>query len=239
MVHLELPGYNVLVPNWIYWKEYKEKHELGEEASEVLSITRFRVPTQEETIEDIVKNSEEVLRDEVDQLKLMLPEDIIEKIAQRDPNILVKLAKFYRENLQQGATYLWTNNGVLPRRYINEMQQAIENKSHPIAETVTTTERTLVRIMAGYWSFVLRLEDETLPPKEKVIALLHEGAVNSPALGVKGEYARLWKVIGQVDLLYDCITPYLGSLRDSSKTHEWFRHNEIFTGLRRDIGSWN
>ena len=216
MANIKLPTYRIIVPNQVFGKKTKPFNHptIGEvAATQIIMLTKFRIPTQEEVIEFIRTSAkgidpsslEEDKPSEKDPKTVYIlksfPPSEVEDIARGDDDSLKHLRNHYSEiNLQEGRIYLETFNGIVPTIVLDRVKELVSNKETEVyGEVIATTG-------VKKWNLGIRLSEEgAFPDILELEYLADRGVRDSDVFTVEGHFDNYQVVADQIRLLYNTL----------------------------------
>ncbi len=226
MTDIELPRYEMILPNQLFRKRGKSANyfeNIPSDDVDILLLQKFKVPTQEEVLQFIQKSASEIdlasLEESVSNGNLntylrTLPGAEIGRIAKGSKDSIDHLAKhFHNCDVPCGETYLDVANGTVPSQFIDDV-----SKSGKALEFSPT------------WSFGIQLsESGNLPDKQELEYLLARCVRDSDVLRIKGNFGDYQIAANQIRIVSNA----LNSPEIVAKT------NDVSHGLLEDIACSN
>jgi len=228
MANIKLPTYKTLIPNEVFWRRAKSilDSEMGEiSAREITRIIRYRIPTENETINFIREKADsintqilgwnETFEDKRTTLFFLknLPSFEIENIAKGNRESINQLKKYFpKRDLLDGNTYLSTVNGIVPNCVLNTLEETISGNDAEMYEDV------IIKTGANRWILKIRLPECGELPKTELQYLSNKGVRDSNLFVVRGEFEEYQIVANQIKLLYNTLnsSEMVGKVRDIS-----------------------
>ncbi len=247
MKNIEIQGYKNIVPNRVFSKENSSMIQVpiigNVEASELMKISSFYVPSIEETINFIRKNAESLygssfIRSEPSEddstmgyaLKGILASgdeklvSEIERIAKGDKSSIDHLKSHYPGGgFKENETYLETFNGSVPNILLGvdpdlDVEQRVRGYGNLI--TIMGNEK---------WGLRIKLENGELPDKGKLEVLLDNEVRDSGVFSVGGSPEDYNNVISQIRGLYDNLDSPEAMSKVGDSSYEFLERQAIST----------
>jgi hypothetical protein len=192
---IELPGYNVIIPNMVYGKGIELDTPLVDEegieettGARILMFTRYKVSSQEAVFSEICRRartfrSRATRNDElpflIETYLRKLPSDVLEDIALERRTALVRLGFHYPENGPlPGSPYLEIGAGDLPDSILREFKTVTRNYGY------IGWKHILKFFRENGYNALVRLNDDWSVPHSDLEFLLDREVTDSNVLKV-------------------------------------------------------
>lgn len=227
MVNIELPTYKSIVENEVFGRKSEPLNHplIGKvDATQIIRLARFKVPTQDEVIEFIRASAQGInlsWRNEPSDkdpkttyLLKLLPASEIKNIAGENTDSLQHLRRHYPDSdLQEGRVYIQSISGVVPDKILDEARELMGQKGSIIYE------RAIERIGEKEWNLKVRLlENGRFPDSLELGYLLDRGVRNSDVFSARGDFGSYQTVANQIRIFYNALNSpdLITQIRDSS-----------------------
>lgn len=211
---IEIPGHEVIIPGSI-WKVEAPKwrcpaHDEGLDAMRIVTLSRFREPTDEELIRLIRKEAKlekgdignlaiDIYRTKIHSQLRMLEDSSRKRIIEGDEELMGLIYKHVPEtNLQRGMMYAMMSHGIFPRDILNKKQGEFTE------DGVSAYNDVINHRCIGTFHFYFRLnKDYSIPDRELVDVLMRSGVKESDVLHFKASSNPDYEVVNRyLDFFY-------------------------------------
>lgn len=214
MGNIELPTYKTIVTNEIFGRKAEPLNHplIGKvDATQILRLTRFKVPTQDEVIEFIKASAQKIdlswgngssdKDPNTTYFLKLFPASEIKNIAGENKDSLQHLRRHYpNSDLQEGRAYIQAISGVVPDKILNEARELMKQKGSVIYE------RAIERTGAKEWNLRVRLlENGRFPDSLELEYLMDRGVRRSDVFSAHGNFGDYQNVANQIRILYNVL----------------------------------
>lgn len=221
MADVELPGYNIFIPNFYYTKIHHSSELMPSSFVElqVVRLVRYRSPTEEEFLDRAVEGARNVY--EAIESKgrspdeFALPVDEIKKLTERDEKSLEYLKSVSPvEFFEKPKDYFYLRSSVVAHVQLSE----IWNRSLRVEDFESVFDNMMKYLGRDKWTFALSLERGLLPDYSKINQMLEKRTLHNDFLKFTGPLRLYDDCIDHVDLIYNSLgsQELISSLRDLS-----------------------
>lgn len=227
MGNIELPTYRTIVTNEVFGRKAEPLNHplIGKvDATQILRLTRFKVPTQDEVIEFIRASAQGInlswKNDTSDKdpktiyLLKLLPPSEIKNIAGENKDSLQHMRRHYpNSDLQEGRVYVRAISGIVPDEILKEARELMEQKGS------TIYEKAIEGIGKKEWNLKVRLlENGRFPDTSELEYLMDRGVRRSDVFSAHGDFGDYQTVANRVRILYNALnsSDLIAQIRDSS-----------------------
>jgi|SRR3989344_2059199 len=214
MADINLPPYKTILPNEVFGRKAEPLVDImvGEVPTTLVArLTRFKIPTEDEIIDLIVKYARETdihslgnegSEDDLAKTHFMrlLPVPEIIDIAKKDKDSLQHLRRHYsKSDLWSGRSYIGVLSGTVPNRVLDAAKELLEKDSE-------VYEKAIRQAGACEWNLTVRLEENgALPNSLELEYLLNRGVRESDVFSAHGDFKNYQTVANQVRLIYGAL----------------------------------
>lgn len=229
MTDIELPTYRIIMANEVFGKraEPLQNSLIGKiDATQIVRLTRFKVPTQDEVVNFIIRKAQEVDIYSIGKEKpsdnepkiirslRLLPEKEVLSVIERNKDSLQHLKNHYPESsFQEGKDYIDSTIGIIPDFFL-DLTTKFSEKQRGIAY-----ENLMSKMGLRKWGLRIRLlEDFRFPDSLELEYLMDKGVKDSDVLSVHGDFREYSVVANQIRLFYNSLKSpeMIRKIRDSS-----------------------
>ncbi|MBI2448794.1 hypothetical protein HYV49_00680 [Candidatus Pacearchaeota archaeon] len=203
MVNVQIPTYDVLIPNSTYGKKIGSCDHFVGPSTQITQLGRYTAPAEEDVIKSFQRIAQNrnlsKLEKSLSKHIKMIPSGELKKIAEGDKDSIDHLRAHYPSGYQSGRTYIITSNGIVPDEILEKLKAHIKKNGEMAYSSL------IDKIGAKEWYFRMRLNDgNALPARNEIDFLLARGVTASDVIVVEGDY-EYKDVINHVRLLYDAL----------------------------------
>src|SRR3989338_8412569 len=225
---IEIPGYKVLVPNNVWYRETDIEMPLGGikiPAVQLIKLEKYDIFTNEQILDFIktsarkklsyrtkgIKEPEETGSSFLRSLEGLKPREL-ERIARSEPKIIAEISGNIPDTGHIPGTYLDFRNGFLPMCILRN------SANIPDSDKGIFYELKLDNHGLKTWKIALMLDGkDSIPEKKKIEVLLESCVTNSKVLTILGEI-KYDEAIKQIQFLYSSLNPrIIRTLSDISR----------------------
>jgi len=212
---IEIPGYEVVLPNNVWWREDQQEHEGAEHpAKEIIQINRFSGPSERKTLNAIVRAAKERLGGGLTQEMVVknpllysvddFSRDVLRQIAIREKGIMERLkTNCPHTKYKQGREYIEFERGVVLDDTREKHAEGFKQMGAKQDQNFYTS--ILRRSGLDYQNVVLRLENKALPDRVLIDSLLDPEVfvIESKIMWMNAYREERDVYAARVELLYD------------------------------------
>lgn len=229
MKNIRLPAYGAIVPNEVYGKRAEDiTHSLMGRvpATQIISLSRVRVPAVEEVINFIRSQASEIDPSFLEEENLsaegrsgavpllLLPASEIKGLVNGDEEILGHLRRHYSgETLQEGRVYLRASSGIVPNPILGASKTLASREGAEVYDLVIGRTSLRSRI-----SMIRLSEDGKSPDRSELKYLMDRGVRDCDVFCIRGDFGNYQEIADQIMMLHNSLgsTGLVSQVRDAS-----------------------